>query len=115
MAASSALSDFNSPLSSFSARRCRTSTTLEVLLNHLQVDTLILTGIAADICVLFTANDAYMRGFELIVPSDCVASNGADVNRRALSQMSTRLKADTRPSPRLRLRAQIAIDRPDGS
>jgi nicotinamidase-related amidase len=90
------------------------STTLEVLLNHLQVDTLILTGIAADICVLFTANDAYMRGFKLIVPSDCVAANSPDVNRRALSQMNTLLKADTRPSLRLRLRAQSAIDGPDG-
>ena len=33
--------------------------------------TLILTGMAANICVLFTADDAYMRGYELIVPRDC--------------------------------------------
>jgi isochorismate hydrolase len=39
------------------------STSLDVLLEFLGTKTLILTGIAADICVLFTANDAYMRGY----------------------------------------------------
>jgi nicotinamidase-related amidase len=34
------------------------STALDVLLEYLGVQTLILTGIAANICVLFTANDA---------------------------------------------------------
>lgn len=82
------------------------STTLEILLTHLAADTLILTGIATDICVLFTANDAYMRGFRLIVPRDCVAANRPEVGRRALSQMSAILEADTRPSPRVRLATQ---------
>ena len=39
------------------------STTLDTLLRYLGAHTLILTGIATDICVLFTANDAYMRDF----------------------------------------------------
>ena len=50
------------------------STTLEVLLERLEAERLILVGFAADICVLYTANDAYMRGFKVAVPSDCVAS-----------------------------------------
>jgi nicotinamidase-related amidase len=83
-------------------------TTLDVLLTHLRVETLILAGIAADICVLFTANDAYMRGFRLFIPRDCVISNSPQTTRRALVQMSNLLKADTRPSTRLRLRAQLA-------
>src|SRR5215210_2987853 len=37
------------------------STTLDLLLTHLNVKNLILTGITADICILFTANDAYLR------------------------------------------------------
>ena len=41
------------------------STSLDVLLEDLHVETLILTGIATNICVLFTANDAYMRNFKL--------------------------------------------------
>ena len=51
------------------------STTLDVLLKFLDVDTVILTGIAANICVLFIANDAYMRDHALYVPEDCLASN----------------------------------------
>ncbi|HEY2158734.1 MAG TPA: isochorismatase family cysteine hydrolase [Isosphaeraceae bacterium] len=77
------------------------STTLEVLLEYLRVETVILTGIAANICVLFTANDAYMRDFHLVVPRDCVASNTEEVNRAALGEMAKVLKADTRPSTEL--------------
>jgi nicotinamidase-related amidase len=77
------------------------STTLDTLLEYLQARTLILTGLAGNICVLFTANDAYMRDFNLVVPSDCVASNHEDENRHALELMKTVLKADTRPSTEL--------------
>jgi nicotinamidase-related amidase len=74
------------------------STTLDTLLDYLQVKILILTGLTGDICVLFTANDAYMRDFHLVIPSDCVASADADENRHALEHMQRVLKADTRPS-----------------
>lgn len=79
------------------------STTLDILLDYLGVKTVILTGIAGDICVLFTANDAYMRDFSLVVPCDCVASNTAELNRNALEVMAKVLKADTRPSAELDL------------
>ncbi|MFN2454678.1 MAG: cysteine hydrolase family protein [Pyrinomonadaceae bacterium] len=74
------------------------STTLDTLLQYLQAKTLILTGLAGNICVLFTANDAYMRDFGLVIPSDCVASNTAEENEQALELMKTVLKADVRPS-----------------
>jgi len=74
------------------------STTLELLLDSLGARTLILTGIAADICVLFTANDAYMRDFEIVVPADCVASESEERARQALDLMRRHLKADTGPS-----------------
>jgi nicotinamidase-related amidase len=77
------------------------TTTLELLLHALGARTLILTGIAGDICVLFTANDAYMRGFRLVVPPDCVASETAEFNEQALALMERRLKADLRPSPEI--------------
>lgn len=70
------------------------STTLELLLTHLTAKNLILTGIAGNNCVLFTANDAYMRDFKVFVPSDCVVSNTEEDNRYALTQMETVLKAD---------------------
>jgi nicotinamidase-related amidase len=79
------------------------STTLETLLRYLGSRKLILTGIAGNFCVLFTANDAYMRDYDLIIPSDCTASNTAEENREALALMRKFLKADTRPSTKLRL------------
>jgi nicotinamidase-related amidase len=78
-------------------------TPLEVLLQRLGVRDLILTGLTADICVLFTANDAYMRGFGISVPSDCVASLRCEQNEHALRQMERALKADIRPSRQIAL------------
>jgi nicotinamidase-related amidase len=74
------------------------STTLDVLLDYLRAETLILTGFATNICVLFTANDAYMRDFHLCVPRDCVASNTPEENEHALTQIEKVLKADIRES-----------------
>ena len=65
--------------------------------------TLILTGIAGNICVLFTANDAYMREYRLIIPADCVASQTVRENTSALRLMQTVLTADIRPSTALDL------------
>jgi nicotinamidase-related amidase len=74
------------------------STSLDVLLDYLGVKTLVLTGIAGNFCVLFTAHDAYMRDFRLVVPRDCLASESKTDNRRALEHMATTCKADTRRS-----------------
>ena len=79
------------------------STTLDTLLSYLKVKTLIITGVAGNICVLFTANDAYMRDFNLVIPADCVASNDAEENRLVLEQMKKVLKADITPSEELDL------------
>jgi nicotinamidase-related amidase len=46
----------------------------------LDTKTLILTGFAGNICVLFTANDAYMRNLNLIIPKDCIGSNTSKVD-----------------------------------
>jgi len=81
------------------------STTLDLLLTHLSAKNLILTGIAGNNCVLFTANDAYMRDFKVFVPEDCVVSNTKEENRYALKQMETVLKADTTPFQQLDLKA----------
>jgi nicotinamidase-related amidase len=80
------------------------STTLETLLRYLETEILILTGIAGNFCVLFTANDAYMRDFILFVPSDCTVSNTKQENDSALRLMKKFLKADTRLSSKIALR-----------
>jgi nicotinamidase-related amidase len=80
------------------------SSALDTLLRYLQTQTLILTGIAGNFCVLFTANDAYMRDFNLFVPSDCTVSNTKRENDSALGLMKKFLKADTRRASRIILR-----------
>ena len=79
------------------------SHSLDLLLEHLGADKLILTGIAGNNCVLFTANDAYMRDFKLFVPSDCVVSQTREDNDYALKQMAAVLKADITLSSELNL------------
>jgi nicotinamidase-related amidase len=84
------------------------STTLETLLNYVGAKRLILTGLAGNFCVLFTANDAYMRDFELLIPEDCCASNTPRENEEALALMRKFLKADTRPSDEIELQPAAA-------
>ena len=49
-------------------------TPLSVLLQSLRVSNLVICGVTTDMCVLFTAHDAYMRGFRVLVPADCCAA-----------------------------------------
>lgn len=74
------------------------STTLDLLLEYLGARTLVLTGFAGNNCVLFTANDAYLRDYKLIIPADCTASIRQDDNDNALHQMQKVLKADVCPA-----------------
>jgi len=72
-------------------------TSLDLLLTHLPAHNLVLAGIAGNNCVLFTANDAYMRDFKLFIPQDCSVSQTKEENDYALAQMEKVLKADIRP------------------
>jgi nicotinamidase-related amidase len=74
------------------------STALDSLLKAMSAQTLVLTGIAGDNCVLFTAHDAYMRDYRLVVPADCVASERVSGNRWALDHMARFLRTDVRAS-----------------
>jgi nicotinamidase-related amidase len=76
-------------------------TTLDVLLQHLGAETLVLTGVAGNFCVLFTAHDAYMRDYKLVVPRDCIASLTEQHDREALAHMAEVTKADVRVSTQL--------------
>ena len=81
------------------------STNLPVLLPKLGASRLILTGIAADICVLFTAADAHMREYDLWVPGDTVASLSEERTGWALEIMEQSMQAEVRPT------TQLALDR----
>lgn len=79
------------------------STSLESLLNQLEIDRLILTGIAGNICVLFTAHDAHMRNYSIAVPRDCIASNTPADNEYALRQFKKVFAFQTTSSRNLRI------------
>jgi nicotinamidase-related amidase len=87
------------------------STALETLLQALETETLILTGLAGDNCVLFTAHDAYMRDYRLAVPSDCIASESPPSNAWALRHMARFLKVDTREGAKVDLAALKRLKR----
>ena len=76
-------------------------TTLDSLLAALKIRRVIVTGIAGNICVLFTANDAYMRNLKIYAPADCVVSNTPEDNAHALRQIEIVLKGRTEPSTRI--------------
>jgi len=84
------------------------STQLDILLDYLGARTLIITGVQANICVLCTANDAYMRDYALVVPSDCVASTDPVEATHALKAMEVVLKAHVIPSTELDLERLVA-------
>ena len=70
-------------------------TTLDTLLESLGIRRVILTGIAGNICVLFTANDAYMRDFKVFAAAD---------NDYALQQIALVMKGSVAPSQELLFR-----------
>jgi nicotinamidase-related amidase len=78
---------------------------LDLLLDHLGARALILTGVAGNFCVLFTAHDAYLREYRLAVPRDCVASLTLDDDRYALAHMAKVTKTDVRASVEIDLAA----------
>lgn len=70
------------------------STTLDLLLEYLNTETLILTGITTDLCIHFTAQDAYMRDLRIIIPEDCCAAVSEDFHLTALRTMERTVKAE---------------------
>lgn len=81
------------------------ATPLAELLQGGQVEELILVGTTAHQCVLFTAMDAYVRDFRLVVPRDCLAAPAREQTRHALFILKDALRARTPSSQSVRLHA----------
>ena len=79
------------------------ATPLDMLLKYLGAKILILTGWAADNCILATAADAHMLEYDLIVPSDCVASSSESQKRHALELIDKTLEGRTTKARDLKL------------
>ena len=73
-------------------------TQLDLLIDYLEVRTVVLAGFATDMCVLFTASDAYLRDLDIIVPPDCSAAETTEHHQGALDHMSRVLHVKTTPS-----------------
>jgi len=78
------------------------ATSLIPLLEHLGTRQLLLTGIATNLCVLFTAHDAHMHEYKLVVASDCCAAESDFDHDVALSQLQKFCGATIRRSDELR-------------
>ena len=79
-------------------------TPLGSLLHHLRSRRIVLCGMATEICVLFTAHDAYLAGLEIVVPVDGVASTDGRAHAMALGLMRRALKVRTPQSRSVRWR-----------
>ncbi len=78
-------------------------TQLDILLKHLDIDNLIITGVAGNYCVIFTAFDAYMREYNLWVPRDCTASEKREDNEDALRLINRAMFASTKSSTKVEI------------
>lgn len=81
------------------------ATPLEALLKLMGTDTLVLTGMSSHQCILFTAVDAYVRNYRLVVPRDCVAAADSHDTEQSLRYFKSVLKADINRASRLKLPA----------
>ena len=63
-------------------------TGIDQLLRNLNLETLVIAGMATDMCVETTARDAADRGYNVIVVEDAVATFFPDHNRAALSALA---------------------------
>lgn len=66
---------------------CFYKTSLDTLLKKLGITGVIITGVVTNICVLYTAAEAYMRGYKITIPQSCVTALTQNEHQFALQQM----------------------------
>lgn len=62
-------------------------------LKRRRADTLILTGVETDVCVLATLIEAVDRGYFVVLPEDALTSSDLDAHRQILDIIPRRLKS----------------------
>lgn len=70
------------------------ATPLAYLLNRLETKRLILTGQVTEQCILYSALDAYVRHYPVVVPPDAVAHIDAELGKAALGMMERNMSAE---------------------
>jgi nicotinamidase-related amidase len=74
------------------------ASSLDYLLNRLETKRLILTGQVTEQCILYTALDAYVRHFDVVVPHDAVAYIDPELGDAALTMMQKNMHAEILPA-----------------
>jgi nicotinamidase-related amidase len=69
-------------------------TPLEYLLDQMGVGRLVFTGQVTEQCILYSALDAYVRHFDVVVPADAVAAIYDDLGEAALKMMERNMGAE---------------------
>jgi nicotinamidase-related amidase len=69
------------------------ATSLDYLLGQLEIKRIVLAGQVTEQCILYSALDAYVRHFEVIVPRDAVAHIDADLGGAAIRMMESNMRA----------------------
>ncbi len=74
------------------------ATPVDYLLNRLGVERVILSGQVTEQCILYSALDAYVRHYSVVVPKDAVAHIDADLGAAALAMMERNMSAEIVPA-----------------
>ena len=74
------------------------ATALDYLLGRLGTRRLILAGQVTEQCILYSALDAYVRHFDVVIPSDAVAGIDAGLGEAALQMMRRNMSAEIAPA-----------------
>src|SRR5881275_910243 len=74
-------------------------TQLEYLLRQEGVDRLLLSGQVTEQCILYSALDAYVRHFEVVIPRTAVAHIQEDLAHAAMRMMAENMRAEIADSP----------------
>jgi ureidoacrylate peracid hydrolase len=64
-------------------------TDLDLRLRELAMDHLIITGVVTNICVRSTAHDAFFRGYNVVIPVECVAATSDREQQSTLYDLDT--------------------------
>jgi nicotinamidase-related amidase len=73
-------------------------TQLEYMLYQHEVKQLVIAGQVTEQCILYSALDAYVRHYEVVIPRDAVAHIHADLAQAALRMMERNMRADVSPA-----------------
>jgi nicotinamidase-related amidase len=74
------------------------SSALEYLLRANEIDTLILAGQVTEQCILYSALDAYVRHFNVRIPTDAVVPIDTELGDAALQMMERNMGAELVPA-----------------